>query len=67
MNSAHINNELMILANFYGTIAASNGILPETVTKCNTQLSRILLQLEKATDQLISAASGIIIENGQER
>ena len=62
MNSAQINNELMILANFYGTIAASNGITKETVDKCNFQLSRILLQLEKATDHLISAASGIIIE-----
>lgn len=63
MNTAMINNELMVLANFYGTIAASPGIEQHILIKCNNQLGRILLQLDKATDHLISVSSGIVIQN----
>ena len=61
MRQAEINNELMVLANFYGTIAASQGINSDIIEKCNRQLDRILLQLDRATDHLISVASGIVI------
>lgn len=61
MSQAEINNELMVLANFYGTIAATQNIDANITHKCNLQLMRCLEQLDKATNHLVSLSSGIII------
>jgi len=61
MNEAQINNELMILSNFYGTLAATPQLDKKILEKCNLNLARLLDQLQKGTDHLLSASSGIII------
>lgn len=62
MSEAQINNELMILSNFYGTLAATSGLEKEIYKKCNMNLIRLLDQLQKGTDHLISASSGLIVD-----
>lgn len=61
MSEAQINNELMILCNFYGTLAATPGIAEDILKDCNNNLRRLLGQLQKGTDHLISTSSGLII------
>ena len=61
MSQAEVNNELMVLSNFYGTIAATQNLDSKILEKCNSQLMRCLEQLDKATNHLVSLSSGIII------
>jgi len=61
MSEAQINNELMVLCNFYGTLAATPQLDKKILEKCNLNLARLLDQLQKGTDHVISVASGLIL------
>lgn len=61
MNEAQLNNELMVLSNFYGTLAATSGLDDAIYKKCNSNITRLLDQLQKGTDHLLSVSSGLII------
>lgn len=61
MNDAQLNQEIMYMSNFYGTLVATEGLLPKTREKCQKQLDRLIDSLEKATNHLIEANSGLTI------
>lgn len=61
MTQAQIANELMMLANFYGTLVATQDVAEDTKKKCNKQLKRCVDSLDKSVDQLISLSSNIVL------
>lgn len=62
MSKAEINNELMVLSQYYGSIVATSGVDEEIVKKCNKQLKRCIDALDEGLDNLLAAKAGIITE-----
>lgn len=61
MTEAQINNELITLANFFGSVASTPHIDEAIIRKANMQLARCIDALDKGVNKLIGASSGIVL------